>query len=128
MQPESNMRPAPLGSSGRSGRGTFRGMGSPVRAAVSTNISSPWTGTTRSTKFHGKTVEGGEEVTELYFLDTEEGYKMERLKKTNNSASTNKNNSTFKSLHVTLQPQETRNPLGRCCLRAGKSLPAHCVF
>ena len=73
------MRPAPLGSSGRSGRGTFRGMGSPVSAAVSTNISSPWTGTTRSTKFHGKTVEGGEEVTELYFLDTEEAYKMERL-------------------------------------------------
>ena len=43
MQPLSNIRPAFCGSSARSGRGTLRGMGSPVSAAVSTNISSPST-------------------------------------------------------------------------------------
>ena len=41
MHPLSSCRPAPCGSSGRSGRGTLRGSGSPVRAAVSTSISSP---------------------------------------------------------------------------------------
>mmetsp|Transcript_91286 Transcript_91286/g.263420 ORF Transcript_91286/g.263420 Transcript_91286/m.263420 type:complete len:248 (+) Transcript_91286:1825-2568(+) len=41
IQPESNSRPAPSGSPSRSGRGTFLGTGSPVRAAVSTSIWSP---------------------------------------------------------------------------------------
>ena len=42
MHPDRSIFPAPCGSSGRSGRGTFRGSGSPVSAAVSTSISSPW--------------------------------------------------------------------------------------
>mmetsp|Transcript_141505 Transcript_141505/g.439876 ORF Transcript_141505/g.439876 Transcript_141505/m.439876 type:complete len:245 (+) Transcript_141505:2248-2982(+) len=41
MQPESNARPAPATSPSRSGRGTLRGTGSPVNAAVSTSIGSP---------------------------------------------------------------------------------------
>mmetsp|Transcript_17160 Transcript_17160/g.36866 ORF Transcript_17160/g.36866 Transcript_17160/m.36866 type:complete len:207 (-) Transcript_17160:267-887(-) len=41
MQPESICLPAPSGSPSRSGRGTFRGIGSPVSAAVSTSMGSP---------------------------------------------------------------------------------------
>mmetsp|Transcript_6982 Transcript_6982/g.21787 ORF Transcript_6982/g.21787 Transcript_6982/m.21787 type:complete len:213 (-) Transcript_6982:439-1077(-) len=41
MQPESSARPAPGASPSRSGRGTLRGTGSPVSAAVSTSIGSP---------------------------------------------------------------------------------------
>mmetsp|Transcript_148864 Transcript_148864/g.478212 ORF Transcript_148864/g.478212 Transcript_148864/m.478212 type:complete len:375 (+) Transcript_148864:1892-3016(+) len=41
MQPPRRWRPAPSSSPSRSGRGTFRGMGSPVSAAVSTSMGSP---------------------------------------------------------------------------------------
>mmetsp|Transcript_76405 Transcript_76405/g.224136 ORF Transcript_76405/g.224136 Transcript_76405/m.224136 type:complete len:416 (-) Transcript_76405:263-1510(-) len=41
MQPESSARPAPATSPSRSGRGTLRGTGSPVSAAVSTSMGSP---------------------------------------------------------------------------------------
>mmetsp|Transcript_38968 Transcript_38968/g.121365 ORF Transcript_38968/g.121365 Transcript_38968/m.121365 type:complete len:248 (-) Transcript_38968:260-1003(-) len=41
MQPESSARPLPATSPSRSGRGTLRGTGSPVSAAVSTSMGSP---------------------------------------------------------------------------------------
>ena len=131
MHPLSSCRPAPCGSSGRSGRGTLRGSGSPVRAAVSTSISSPcWkigtslVGKTKPVVYHEPHGAGSW----LSKLDRYDRFPRRERKKSvvqkivAPGVLTLVLNAKLLLWGVPqLWPPGTRNPLGRCCHPAGKS-------